>query len=260
MTTLTTTPTYDAFTKWLTSGQPRNIDGKPITSASCERVATRKPIEPKPAAITPARETSDDLRKRLARSRKLAERKPSTPGVLERATRQAERKERKPYSAEARQRAVAAARIVQHADKNQRMNVAREHIAALPVDATRPQVKEIATQFHICQANASVVIAERFGQPPKGKDDILAHLRTLKERPTASALAERFGVSEVWANTLTVRVFGRLDRKAAFLAGIEYCQSHPDASDAEMMRRFKRSLHWVDEVRATVRRMAREAA
>ena len=75
MTTLTTYPTYDAFTKWLTSGQPRNIDGKPITSASCERVATRKPVETKPVP-SPARETSDDLRKRLERSRKLAERKP----------------------------------------------------------------------------------------------------------------------------------------------------------------------------------------
>lgn len=76
MTTLTTSPAFDAFAKWATGGQPRNIDGKPITSASCERVATRKPVEPKPVAIGPARETSDDLRKRLARSRKLAERKP----------------------------------------------------------------------------------------------------------------------------------------------------------------------------------------
>ena len=257
MTTLTTTPAFDAFAKWATGGQPRNIDGKPISATSGERIATRKTIEPKPAAITPARETSADLRKRLERSRKLAERKPSTSRVLERAARRA-RKERKPYSAEARQRASAAARIVQHADKNKRMDVAREYIAALPVDATRPRAKEIANRFHICQANASVVIAERFGQPPKCKDEILAHLRTLKERPTASALIAKFGISDVWANTLTTRVFGRHDRKAAFRTGVEYCQSHPDASDAELTRFFKRSLRWVQDVRATVRRMARE--
>ena len=255
MTTLTNTPTYDAFSKWLTGGQPRNIDGKPISGGSGERVATRKPVEPKPAAITPVRETSDDLRKRLERSRKLAERKPRPPRVLGRA---AERKERKPYSAEARQRAVAAARIVQQADKNKRMDTAREYIAALPVDATRPRAKEIANQFHICQANASVVIAERFGQPPKYKDDIIAYLRTLEERPPASALIAKFCISDVWANTLTTRVFGRHDRKAAFRTGVEYCQSHPDASDAELIRRFKRSLRWVQDVRATVRRMARE--
>ena len=258
MTTLTNTPTYDAFSKWLTNGQPRNIDGKPISATSGERVATRKPIESKPVAIGPARETSDDLRKRLERSRKLAERKPRPPGVLERAT--VEPKERKPYSAEARQRAVAAARIVQQADKNKRMGAAREYIAALPVDAPRPRAKEIANQCHICQANASVVIAERFGQPPKCKDEILAHLRTLKERPTASALIAKFGISDVWANTLTTRVFGRHDRKAAFRTGVEYCQSHPDASDAELMRSFKRSLRWVQDVRATVRRMTREVA